>query len=119
MDDETRRKLIDGSWSVGTEEDFLHSGWNRVDPNGPVSCIPKPGGSTQVSLPFESYWDCVIRWKDRAESAESLVKDYQERCRVLKQKVRKWKTRAKNRDEECEALAGEIVDLRDKARKEG
>ena len=47
--------------------------WNEVDPKGPVSCIPKPGGSTQVSLPGETPFACTIRWKDRAEVAEARV----------------------------------------------
>ena len=47
--------------------------WKTLDPKGPISCIPKPGGATQVSLPGETPYQCVIRWKDRAESAEARV----------------------------------------------
>jgi hypothetical protein len=44
--------------------------WNIVDPQGTISCIPKPGGDPVVSLPGETPFECVIRWKDRAEEAE-------------------------------------------------
>jgi len=47
--------------------------WNERDPKGPISCIPKPGGATQVSLPGETPFQCTIRWKDRAEKAEARV----------------------------------------------
>jgi len=49
--------------------------WKYIDPLGTISCIPKPGGQTRVSLPGESPFECVIRWKDRVESAERHSQD--------------------------------------------
>jgi len=56
--------------------------WNEVDPKGPISCIPKPGGSTQVSLPGETPLQCTIRWKERAEAAEARVAELESGIKI-------------------------------------
>jgi len=61
-------------WKYIRELENRANQWNAVDPNG-ILCIPKPGGSQQVSLPGETPFECAIRWKDRAEKAEGKIKN--------------------------------------------